>query len=162
MTNNRWITVPGVVERGYKVASGQATDSPYPGGALEMQLPFFAKLGLDLFSFYRATLNISIRPYTFTVRNPEFTFRQVEWTTRHPPEDFSFSRCQVSFDGARYEGWVYYPHPETKIRNFQDPSIIEVVAAYIPNINYGDRVEITVNADAIRLEKNQTSTDSNI
>ena len=93
MTNNQWITVSGVVEWGYKVASGQATDSPYPGGDLEMQLPLFVKLGLDLSSFYRATLNISIRPYTFTVRNPEFTFRQVEWTTRHPPEDFSFSRC---------------------------------------------------------------------
>lgn len=153
MKNDEWITVAGVVERGYKVASGQAIDSPYPSGTIEMQIPFFKKLGLDLFSFYPGTLNISISPYTFTMRNPEFTFRQVEWTTRHPPEDFSFSRCQVLFDDTKYEGWVYYPHPETKKRNFQNPSIIEVIVPYIPNLKYGDQIEITVNVDAIHLEK---------
>jgi hypothetical protein len=40
---------------------------------------------------------------------------------------------------------VYYPHPETKLRNFQNPSLLEVIAPDIPGIQYGDRVDVLVN-----------------
>ncbi len=148
-----WVTLPGVVVRGYMVASGQAADSPYPGGTIAMQLPFFKKLGLDLSGCYPATLNISVSPYTFSLANPEHTFRRVEWTSEHPPEDFSFSRCRVTFNRATYRGWVYYPHPETKKRNFQNPSTVEVLAPFIPSLKYGYTVELALNTDEIRLEK---------
>ncbi|WP_348251232.1 hypothetical protein [Leptolyngbya subtilissima] len=110
-----------------------------------MQMPFFAALGLDLTEYFKGTLNISINPRTFQLTDPELTFRQVEWTDRHPPEDFSFSRCRVLFQTSTYNSWIYYPHPETKKRNFQNPSIIEIIAPPIPNIKYGDRVKIEYN-----------------
>lgn len=110
-----------------------------------MQTPFLQALGLDLTEYFKGTLNISISPHTFQLINPAFTFRQVEWTDRHPPEDFSFSRCRVLFQASTYNCWIYYPHPETKKRNFQNPSIIEIIAPPIANIKYTDRVEIEYN-----------------
>jgi hypothetical protein len=101
MTGSDWRTVDGILERGYGVASGTGTDSPYPRGTIEMQIPFFKALGLDLTRFFPGTLNVSISPKTFQLINPEFTFRQVHWTDRHPPEDFSFSRCQLSYSNPK-------------------------------------------------------------
>ena len=46
------ITLTGIVKPGHQVASGNAQNSPYERGTLEMQLPFFQKLGLDLSGFY--------------------------------------------------------------------------------------------------------------
>ncbi len=147
MVNNRhWQRVKGTVERGHKVASGAAVDGPYPRGTIEMQTPVFQALGLDLAGYFQGTLNISIRPSTFQLIDPEFTFRRVEWTDRHPPEDFSFSRCRVLFHHSTYDGWIYYPHPETKKRNFQPPSTLEIIAPPIPGISYGDGVEVEFNA----------------
>ncbi|MBD2112257.1 hypothetical protein H6F59_10480 [Nodosilinea sp. FACHB-141] len=145
MTHRHWQTVTGIVEHGHQVASGSAANCPYPSGTIEMQMPFFAALGLDLTEYFKGTLNISINPRTFQLTDPELTFRQVEWTDRHPPEDFSFSRCRVLFQTSTYNSWIYYPHPETKKRNFQNPSIIEIIAPPIPNIKYGDRVKIEYN-----------------
>jgi hypothetical protein len=145
MNHSPWQQVKGTVERGHKVASGTAFDSPYPRGTIAMQTPFFKALGLDLAEYFQGTLNISISPRTFQVIQPEFTFPKVEWTDRHPPEDFSFSRCRVLLQGTSYEGLIYYPHPETKKRNFQSPSILEVVAPPIPDIDYGCQVLLEYN-----------------
>jgi hypothetical protein len=38
----------------------------------------------------------------------------------HLPEHFSFSGFKVVYKDVKYEGWVYYPHPEPKKRNFQN------------------------------------------
>ncbi|PSN13223.1 hypothetical protein C7271_22730, partial [filamentous cyanobacterium CCP5] len=108
MSDRPWQKVNGIVEHGHQVASGSALDSPYPVGTIEMQMPFFQALGLDLSGYFPGTLNVSISPRTFQLIKPEFTFRQVEWTDRHPPEDFSFSQCWVSFQGFAYDGWIYY------------------------------------------------------
>ena len=112
------VRVRGIVEQGHRVASGLAEDSPYPAGTIETQIPFFRERGLDLGAFYPGTLNISIRPFTFVMGRPEFTFRQVAWTPLNPPEDFSFSRCTVEFRGAAYDGWVVLPPPGD-----QDPAL---------------------------------------
>ena len=82
---------------------------------------------------------------------PELTFHNVEWTDLHPPEHFSFSECKVIYNDTEYEGWVYYPHPETKIRNFQDPSLLEVIAKPIPGISYGDELDILVKNEEILI-----------
>lgn len=149
----QWTTVTGVVTPGHQVASGTAKDSPYPHGTIEMQMPFFKERGLDLTPFFHGTLNISINPYTFSLGVPEYTFRKVNWTTEHPPEDFSFSRCRLiaRSENDEHEGWVYYPHPETKKRNFQDPTIIEVIAPWIPNVGYGTKIKLRVNPRKILL-----------
>jgi hypothetical protein len=150
--NPSWQAIDGIVERGHQVASGTAADSPYPGGTIAMQIPFFKGLGLDLSPYGQGTLNISIRPNTFQINHPEFTFRQVEWTDRHPPEDFSFSRCRILFQGNPYPGWIYYPHPETKQRNFQNPTTIEVIALPIAGIRYGDSVKLEYNSLEITVD----------
>ena len=139
----------GIVIQGYRVASGPSKDYPY--GSLDRQRPIFKARGLDLGVFFNGTLNIDLRPFTFKLIKPEFTFRNVEWTDLHPPENFSFSRCKVIYRDIEYEGWVYYPHPETKLRHFQDPSLLEVIAYPIPGIKYGDDVQVSVNPDRIEM-----------
>ncbi|NJO94203.1 MAG: hypothetical protein HC820_07350 [Hydrococcus sp. RM1_1_31] len=150
---NRWIAVEGIVKQGHQVASGKAKDNPYPQGTIEIQIPFFQKLGLDLSSFFPATLNISISPHTFTIRQPEYTFRNVNWTPKHPPETFSFSRCRVLFNDNRYHCFLYYPHPETKTTHFQDTSTLEIIAPYLPNLSYGDSIQVEINPLEIVLDK---------
>jgi hypothetical protein len=143
----QWIPLRGVIVQGYRVASGPSKDYPY--GALERQKPIFKSRGLNLDDYFNGTLNIDIRPYTFQLIKPEFSFHNVEWTDLHPPEHFSFSRCKVIYKDIEHEGWVYYPHPETKRRHFQNPSLLEVIAYPIPEIHYGDKVKVFVNPDEI-------------
>lgn len=148
MTPN-WIYLPGILARGYRVASGPSQDYPY--GALDRQRPLFKARGLDLDSYFNGTLNVDIRPAMFAMVKPEFTFELVEWTDLHPPETFSFSRCKVVYREVEYDGWVYYPHPETKLRNFQNPSLLEVIARPIPGIQYGDALGVWVNGEEISV-----------
>jgi len=81
--------------------------------------------------------------------SPEFTFQNVNWTDLHPPEHFSFSGCRVVYQEQEFDGWVYYPHPETKIRNFQDPSLLEVIARPIPGLKYGDSLRVFLKVNEI-------------
>ena len=143
----QWTLIHGNLVQGYRVASGPSRDYPY--GALDRQRPFFKVRGFDLEPYFNGTLNIDIRPNTFKLVKPEFTFQYVEWTDLHPPEHFSFSRCRVIHKDIEYEGWVYYPHPETKLRHFQDPSLLEVIAFHIPHIKYGDELDVLVNVEQI-------------
>jgi hypothetical protein len=147
----QWTRVPGVLVMGYRVASGPSTDYPY--GALDRQRPIFTSRGLDLNAYFNGTLNIDIDPHTFELVRPEYTFRNVEWTDLHPPEHFSFSQCRVIFDDVEYEGWVYFPHPETKLRHFQNPSLLEVVAYPIPKLKYGNELDVLLNPEEIVITK---------
>jgi len=144
---NKWTLLHGILVQGYRVASGPSKDYPY--GALDRQRPIFQSRGLDLSDCFNGTLNIDIQPRMFKLIEPEFTFHNVEWTDLHPPEHFSFSRCKVNFQAGEYDGWVYYPHPETKLRHFQNPSLLEVIAIQIPGILYGDHVDVLVNPDEV-------------
>lgn len=141
--------ITGIVKPGHQVASGRAENSPYDRGTIEMQFPFFKQLGLDLSAYYFATLNISIAPHRFEIKQPQFTFQNVKWHPDYPAESFSFSPCQVIVNKINYSGLIYYPHPETKIGHFQDDSILEVLALPIPNINYGDRLQLIINGREI-------------
>ena len=55
------------------------------------------------------------------------------------------------YKSAAYDGWVYYPHPETKERNFQNPSLVEVIAVPIPELQYGDELQVLLNTDEISV-----------
>jgi hypothetical protein len=149
--NKTWITVPGIIVAGHRVASGPSKDYPY--SSLERQKPVFKAGGLDLERFFTGTLNVSIAPGTWELVKPQYTFRGVAWTDLHPPEDFSFSACQVCFSGGEYAGWVYYPHPETKIRHFQDPGLIEVITTFITGIGYGSQVVLLLDPEQIAIEE---------
>jgi hypothetical protein len=139
----------GILMRGHQVASRPSKDYPY--SSLEKQKPYFKTLGLDLYEYFNGTLNISIAPLEFEMTHPELTFDLVEWTDLHPPETFSFSRCNIFFKGKEYAGWVYYPHPETKKTHFQNASLVEVITRHIPEIQYGDELDIEVNTDEILI-----------
>ena len=143
--------VSGIVQAGYRVASGMTENSPYPKGTIAMQTPIFRKLGLDLSAFFPGTLNICIHPAQFELRSSDYTFRNVRWAAGFPAEDFSFSACSVTRQQSSFNGFIYYPHPETKIGHFQDSSIVEVIAPLIPELNYGDRVTVLMNSDQIHL-----------
>jgi phage pi2 protein 07 len=59
----------------------------------------------------------------------------------------------VIYKDVEYEGWVYYPHPETKLRHFQDSSLLEVIAYPIPEIKYGDEVQVLVDPQEIEVSR---------
>ena len=145
-----WTLLHGRLAQGYRVASGPSADYPY--GALDRQRPLFTARGLDLSAYFNGSLNVDIRPHTFKMMKPQYTFPLVEWTDLHPPETFSFSRCKVIYNDVEYEGWVHYPHPETKLRNFQNPSLIEVIAMEIPGIHYGDALDVMVDPEEIEVD----------
>lgn len=147
--NGSWLTIPGIVIPGHQVASKKSEH--YPRGTIQMQIPYFKARGLDLTSFRAATLNVSVAPYVLSMKSPAYTFRGVTWTSRHPPEDFSFSLCHVVYEGVKYVSWIYYPHPETKERHWQDPSTVEIIAPFIPGIQYGDRLEVELNLTEVSV-----------
>ena len=149
--SGEWITILGVVVQGYGVASGLSDSSPYPEGTITTQMPFFQELGLDFSTFYPATLNISIHPFSFALRYPEHTFRQVKWSGQAPAEDFSFSPCLVIHGEKTYRGFVYYPHPETKPDHHHDPSTVEVITGFIMGLSYGTHVDLQVRRDQVTV-----------
>ena len=144
------VAVSGRVVEGYRVASGETEDSPYPAGSIALQMPHFQACGLDLSRFYPATLNIEIAARGFVMRNPAHRFEQVRWFAGNPPEDFSFSCCQVGFRDQMWDGWVYYPHPDTKPAHWQAPNVIEVITSQLDGITYGDSV--TLHLDPMEIE----------
>lgn len=141
--------IPGIVKPGYGVASGKGGDSRFPQGTIAMQVPFFRELGLDLSGYFWGTLNISIHPHRYKVKNSKFTFRNVKWSPTEPAEDFSFFDCRILFGNTCYEGLIYYPHPETKPEHFQAADILEIIAPKIDGLNYGDKVRLECDRDQV-------------
>ncbi|MDJ0842990.1 hypothetical protein [Crocosphaera sp.] len=146
-----WITVIGIITKGHQVASGMAKDSPYPQGTIEMQTPFFKKLGLDISLFFPGTLNINIRPYKFKLYNPQYTFKTVQWNPHSPAETFSFSYCQILYRNLEYTGFIYYPHPETKPAHFQDDSTLEILTQSLNGVDYGHSIKLNLNPAEIDI-----------
>jgi hypothetical protein len=53
-----------------------------------------------------------------------------------------------------YESFVYWPHPSTKPEFKQDPSVLEVIAPFIENANYGNEITITADSSSINFSAN--------
>ena len=107
-----------------------------------MQAPHFLERGVDLSPFYLGTLNVSIDPHRFELITKD-TLPHVKWSPTHDPETFSFAPIQLSWQHQSYDGLIYYPHPETKINHFQNPTVLELLMPHIQGIAYGDRVTLT-------------------
>lgn len=158
MSSLRWH--PAVLLEGHGVASGQALNagqlktSPYPKGTIAMQAPFFAALGLDLSPFWPGTLNLSFSPAELQLKNPDYLFRDLEWTHLHPPETFSFWKIRLRSVGVHdfnVPGLVYRPHPETKARHWQNSSVLEILVPYIDHIRLSELFELGVNPETIQV-----------
>ncbi|WP_299004294.1 hypothetical protein [uncultured Shewanella sp.] len=134
---------------GHQLASGLAKGSPFFKGTIAMQAPYFLKAGLDLSFCYSGTLNIDFG-YHFTLSSPDFQFDNVKWTEQFPSESFSFFKCSV-FNGHVWQlGYIYLPHPETKLGHFQKSTVIEVLTAKLENLHYGDKI-VSKSAKLARL-----------
>lgn len=137
--------ISSTLVEGYKIASGQAENSPYGEGSIELQLPFFRARGLDLSSFFPATLNLDIAPIKFELLSPDYVFKQIAW---YPDviENFAFIKCEIQANDRWYSGYIYRPDPATKPAHFHENSLLEVVAPFIEGLKIGQAI-------IIRLEK---------
>jgi hypothetical protein len=144
------IYITGVLKKGYGIASGSAENSPYPKGSIALQAPHFLKRGLDISRCYKGTLNISIAPYRFKMVDPEWVFERVPWYNGYV-ETFSFSRCKVVYREKEVEGFVYYPHPDTKPDHFHDDSLLEVLSPYLGSIREGEKLILFLNTGEIEV-----------
>ena len=145
-------TLTGHVAAGHGVASGRSTSSPYPAGTIDLQAPFFQALGLDLSDCFAGTLNVSFAPTEVVFSEPDFTFPTVHWSDQHPPETFSFWRVElISSDRQRSKAWIYRPHPETKQRHWQPPTVLEVLAPFQQGMRPGAEVSLHDPHQRLRL-----------
>ena len=147
-----FLSVQGIIVSGYGVASGRNPESPFPKGSIELQIPVFQRLGLDLTWVYPGTINVSVSPKRIRIVNAWRTLRDVEWTSNWPPEHFSFSPCEIEHQDTRHRAMIYYPHVETRTDHFQDPHVVEILAERIEHIGPGSDVTLWVNADQVGVE----------
>lgn len=143
--------VIGRVVQGYGIASGSAKESPYPKSTIEMQVPFFKALGLDISSFYMGTINVDIAPFKWKPIAPYKRFDNVKWFEERIPENFMFFRCKISIvtnvsnqsaNSLELDSYNYYPDPSTKIAHFHNSSTMEILAPYIENLNVGCEIKV--------------------
>lgn len=57
-----------------------------------------------------------------------------------------------SGDVVHADGWVYFPHPETKPMHEQPASVLEVLMPYLSGLAYGDAVVLGLDPDEIEIE----------
>ena len=136
--------IGGTIIRGHQVASGLASDCPWPGGSIARQLPLMAKLGVPVGSFFAGTLNVALDSESVMYpEDAEFDF-VLDW--RHPdkPTHFWLHALRLGFNEREYLGWSYrkmYPLGYVSLHP-QPPNVIEVLAPFIPGISYGSRVQL--------------------
>jgi hypothetical protein len=146
-------SISGILVQGHQVASGASTCSPYPAGTIKLQKPYFRELGLDLSACFDGTLNVAIEAKSFQILRADYYFENLRWVDDFNPETFSLVACQLEFASIRYAAWVYYPHPETKTKHFQQPNLVEVLAPKISGIKYGDKLRLHFDATKFKVEK---------
>ena len=148
--NAEWLT--GRLSAGHGVASGTSNESPYPDGTIRMQSPVFKALGLDLSGCFFGTLNIDFAPLEVSLSNPDHLFERVHWTELHPPETFSFWRVEIKESASDVvNGWIYYPHPETKERHQQPSTTLELLAPRLSGVQSGSKIHLRDQSGRIKL-----------
>lgn len=146
----------GVVARGHGVASGIAADPRFPHGTIAPQLPWLrrhvAKLD-DLLGgpAHPGTINLRFAGLKLAVGAPEYRIAAVRWSECFPPENFYLSRAAIVVDAVVRPALLYIPDPATKPDHFQDADIVELLAAFVPGLAYGDRVTLRYSDAAIAL-----------
>lgn len=149
------VWLEGVLVAGHGVASGRASDSPYPAGTIALQVPRFREHGLELEGFQQGTLNLDFSPGEWRLQAPDHHLVQLRWTDLHPPETFSFWRCRLRREGQlphqAVEAWIYHPHPDTKRAHHQRPSLLELLAPPLGTVALGERFALELNPRRCRL-----------
>lgn len=142
----------GIICEGHGVASGKNSDTRFSEGTIALQYPFFADRGLNLSSYFRGTINISFPSHLFVLGKPKYYFPNVKWCGDMPAENFSFFSCFLKLQGQqKINSFVYWPHPSTKPSFQQDPSVLEFLAPWIKDINYGQKIEVFADTKCINF-----------
>lgn len=145
--------VPARVVPGHRVASGLNGNPRFPGGTLRMQVPHFLARGLDLSSLYPGTVNVSIAPFGYRVVKARHTFAKVKWHPIEPAEDFSFFDVRMVYpDDLSFEGFIYFPHPDTKPEHFQQPDVLELLLPFVGGLHYGADITLQIPATQMVVE----------
>ncbi len=150
--------VNAVLREGHLVASGTSNeDRRFPAGTIRLQIPHFKRHGLDVEEwlgpdFVYGTLNLSVAPMTVQLKQPEYNFKNIAWTDIFPPENFYLSKAEIRFKNATYRALLYIPDPGTKPDHFKPADLIEVIAARIPGLTYGDQGTLLYNPAAISIK----------
>jgi hypothetical protein len=148
------ITIEGIVVAGHGVASGRSAltaNNPYPEGTIAMQEPHFKARGLDLSHCHKGTINLDLAPTTWDLLQADHCFENLRWTHLHPPETFSFVSIQAIYQGASHDGWVYFPHPETKAAHFQSRSVMELLLPRLEGLQSGASLTLRMDPRKLRL-----------
>ena len=136
--------IKGKISPGHGVASGKSADKRYPGGTLKAQFDYFKERGLDLSPYYLGTINLDIAPLEYSIKNPKLFLSDIKWSEFIPPENFYFFDLQVFRESQTIQGLIYMPDPATKVEHEQKRTVLELVLPKIPDLNYGDIVEIEI------------------
>jgi hypothetical protein len=140
---------------GFGIASGKARDDRFPHGSVAEQMPHFRTLGLNLHSLHYGTINLDIHPCSYELLHAEHYFPGVKWTKHLPPENFSFFPCQLTPcecpSASSMDAYVYWPHPSTKPEFFQSPTVLEIIAPFIPLLDYGSTLKLKASNNSMRF-----------
>ncbi|WP_068546357.1 hypothetical protein [Thalassotalea crassostreae] len=145
--------VTGKVVKGFQVASGRSNNTPFQAGTVKLQKPFFKALGLDLESYFMATINLTTANLHINIKKPDYLFTDIKWHKDIAAETFSFCACVLEYKGKQYEALFYYPHLETKPDHFQPPCTIEIISPYIESLRYGSDLGLILNNENVKIEK---------
>ncbi|HXA46131.1 MAG TPA: hypothetical protein VNW52_00770 [Burkholderiaceae bacterium] len=134
----KWYT--GKIIAGYGVASGRASDCPFPGGSIRQQQPYFLAQGVDLSPYFAGTLNVDLAPH---IPHPAgYVFDgNLRWFG-DLEEHFILSRVELTVNGRHFSGLWYYPDPATKVDHFQSASVVELLMPWIEGLDSGDLVTV--------------------
>jgi len=113
-------------------------------GTIRAQREFFRRAGVDTNRLYDGTINVDISPLQFELIKPSLILRHVRWHPIWAPETFSLFPCKIVVRESEHDGFVYFPHPETKPTIFPGHHIAEVWCPFIDGVEYGAAVRLGI------------------
>ena len=148
------LVLDGTIMRGKGIASGRNID-PDTGftSTIARQLPFFKNLGVpNIDKLFPGTININIAPREFKIIAPDYEMRDIPWWTELPEfkESFWLVKCGVKFHDRIFDSYIYYPLP-SEVKSHPDTTV-ELLSERIPNLHYGDPIQLEVDASAIEYK----------
>ena len=136
---------------GHQVASGLASNSPYPNGTIALQKPFFLASGLDLSAIFCGTINAQLNCQKIRLIRWDHECQQVKWLKDVPAEDFRFAKCTIIRCKVRYCAYIYHVVAVSKVDHFQADNVLELLAPKIADLKYGDICTLEMNENMLEL-----------
>lgn len=142
---------------GHRVASGHGCDARFPEGTIALQLPFFRQLIPEFENHlggraYPGTINVALDCKQVVRLEPEYSLTKLRWTDLFPPETFFLSKATLEHRGEAHPVFLYIPDPTTKPDHIQRQDVVELLARWLPEVRYGDRVSLLCRANALDLK----------